>query len=177
MSPSDSELVARFRSGDDLAFVLLYNRYKRRVVAFCQGFVGGDGAEDVVQEVFLRLYRNRHKLDGDGFRTVLFTVARNLCMNTLRDRKHTEPLGEREVPSTPGFGRDLEAKDLLSRLLSQLHGTERELFLLREVAGLAYEELAMVLGKSPGALRVQMFRIRQKLRAVLARLEEEGREQ
>ncbi|NOZ56149.1 MAG: RNA polymerase sigma factor, partial [Calditrichaeota bacterium] len=163
----------RFRSGDDLAYVLLYNRYKRRVLAFCRGYVGGNGAEDVVQEVFLRLYRNRHKLDGDGFRAILFTVARNLCMNALRDRKRTEPLGEGHIPSTSALGRHLEAKDLLSRLLSQLNDTERELFLLREVAGLPYEELALVLGKNPGALRVQMLRVRQKLRAMLARLEEE----
>ena len=178
MAASDEELVSRFRAGDDLAFVRLYNRYKRPLLGFCLSFLPHAAAEDVVQETFLRLFKRRARLDPGSFRATLFVTARNLCLNALRGRNRVESMGNEEpqIGETENPDRAVEARDLLSRLTRGLTREERELLLLRELGGLSYEDLATLLAKSPGALRVQMFRIRQKLHSALRRLESEEKQ-
>ncbi len=173
MTASDAELVARFRSGDDLAYVLLYNRYKRRVLAFCRGYLGDGEAEDLAHDVFLRIYQRRTALQNGDFRALLFTTARNLCLNALRSKNRLSISGE--PPEAPGSDPEtkIEVRDLLARVLAYLTPEERNLLLLREVAGFSYRELGDLLGKEPGTVRVQLYRIREKLRSTLAELRQQ----
>jgi len=170
---SDAELVTRFRSGDDLAYVLLYNRYKRQVVAFCRGYVGGDEAEDLAHDVFLRIYRRRGTLQDGNFRALLFKTARNLCLNALRSK--SQHLQLEAFPEQPNSDpeTDFATRNLLAYLLARLTSEERELLLLREAAGFSYQELGDFLGKKPGTVRVQLYRIRDKLRTALVQLKQQ----
>ncbi|MBT8401620.1 MAG: sigma-70 family RNA polymerase sigma factor, partial [Rhodothermia bacterium] len=83
---TDSEIIDAFRSGDELAFALLYGRYKTGVYAFClKMLLDREEALDAVQDTFLRVYENRSRLlSTPAFRSWLFTIARNQCLNRLR---------------------------------------------------------------------------------------------
>src|SRR3954462_9149495 len=83
---SDEELMTLFKGGDEKAFVVLYNRYKRRVYAYCARMVNSkERADDLFQEVFVRVARKRHRFEAGSFSAWLFAIARNLCLNALRD--------------------------------------------------------------------------------------------
>ena len=88
MTPDDRSLIEAFQSGDEFAFVALYNRYKGPVFAFCvKMLLDRAAAEDVLQETFVRVYENRERLTRPGsFKAWLFTIARNLAINNARKR-------------------------------------------------------------------------------------------
>src|SRR6478736_7835675 len=85
----DIRLMLRVRDDDQAAFAELVERFQHRLVGVMHHLVGNaDEAEDLAQEVFLRVYRNRKKYTPKAkFSTWLFTIANNLALNALRDRK------------------------------------------------------------------------------------------
>ena len=86
LNHGDRALIEAFQSGDEFAFVSLYNRYKDAVYAFCvKMLLNKELAQDVMQDTFLRVYENRERLmKTDSFKAWLFTIARNQCLNQLR---------------------------------------------------------------------------------------------
>src|SRR6187551_2473256 len=96
----DIRLMLRVRDDDDAAFAELVGRFQHRLVAVMHHLVGNaDEAEDLAQEVFLRVYRNRKKYTPKAkFSTWLFTIANNLDLNALRNRgrKPVVPLDPNE---------------------------------------------------------------------------------
>jgi RNA polymerase sigma factor (sigma-70 family) len=84
----DDDLVARVRAGDETAFDTIYERYHRRLLAFCQHVVGSEEAEDVLQHTFVSAYRAlRRPEEPVALRPWLYTIARNRCLSTLRARE------------------------------------------------------------------------------------------
>src|SRR5436190_3782445 len=103
----DIRLMLRVRDGDDqAAFAELVERFQHRLVGVMHHLVGNaDEAEDLAQEVFLRVYRTRKKYTPKAkFSTWLFTIANNLALNALRDRqrKPVVPLDARAAPNASG---------------------------------------------------------------------------
>lgn len=191
----DAELFERFRGGDNNAYTVLYHRYSARVMGYVQSLVGTENqaADDIFQETFIRLYRERARIDGDEsspLRNVggwLFRVARNLSLNQIRSESYLTdiPTGyhERLVTSTGDaypalFGDDLDEEELLRRVhqvVATLPVGLREVFVLREVNGMSYEETAEIAGCSMEAARMRLSRARSMIRRALTPYHDEIR--
>lgn len=171
----DKALIEAFQSGDEFAFVSLYNRYKSPVYAFCVKMLGDRAAaQDVLQETFLRVYENRDRLLNTGsFKAWVFTIARNQCLNALRRSSRRVPLDEETARLTPGIqeaGAPLERSEqveLINRFLNQLHEDYREVLILREYQNLSYEEIAAVTRSTLSAVKSRLFKARRKLATYL----------
>lgn len=184
--PSDWELVARARTGDDQAFTRLVRRYERGVMAFCQRMVGSrDDAEDLAQESFIRVYRYLGRLRPEAkFSTALFGMARNLTLNFLRDsrrrgRGNTRSLTRSDASEAPiqdeanHPGRRVrlrEMESLIEQALERVSPEHREVLVLRELNGLDYDAIAAVTKCRKGTVKSRLARAREQLRVHLVEL-------
>lgn len=174
MLPADEkDLIEAFQSGDEFAFVSLYNRYKTPVYGFCVKMLGDKTlAQDVMQETFLRVYENRDRLiKTSSFKSWVFTIARNQCLNQLRRAKRQVLLedgpGEETSPPVPhGQMAHLEKSEqvqLVNHFLDQLKDDYREVIILREYQNLSYAEIAAVTRSTLSAVKSRLFKARRKL--------------
>lgn len=167
----DRALIEAFCNGDDYAFVSLYNRHKDAVYGFCYKMLLDRAvAQDAVQETFLRVFENRERLDHVGaFRSWLFTIARNHCLNLLRKSRRQVPLEEpvREAAAsveTPVAQMERsEQVELVHAYLAQLKPDYREVIVLREYQNLSYAEIAAVTRSTLSAVKSRLFKARRKL--------------
>ena len=172
MPQSDHKLIEAFQQGDEFAFVALYNRYKGPVYAFCAKMLLDRAvAQDVMQETFVRVYENRQRLMKVGsFKSWLFTIARNQCLNNLRrSKRHTkfdETAADVQVfdGETP-FARLMKAEqvELVNRFLNELSPEYREVLVLREYQNLSYDEIASVTRNTVSSVKSRLFKARRKL--------------
>ncbi len=173
MTTDDRALIEAMRDGDELAFVSLYNRYKDQVYGFClKMLLDKERAADVMQDTFLRVYENRERLLNVGsFRSWLFTIARNQCLNVIRREK-------RQVSLEPAMREDASMKasqkpsaplekseqvELVNHCLAQLKPDYREVIILREYQNLSYKEIAAVTRSTLSAVKSRLFKARRKL--------------
>jgi RNA polymerase sigma-70 factor (ECF subfamily) len=172
----EATLVARARDRDVAAFETLVRRYERRIYALCLRMLGGNAeAEDVAQDVFLTAWRRLPGIETDAaFGGWLYRTATNRCLNLLRRRRPTVELDEHTAPAV-GAADDPEravqnraAMTALSAALAQLAPTQRACWLLREVHGRSYEEIARSLDVTTGAVRGRIARARSELAEVMA---------
>jgi RNA polymerase sigma-70 factor (ECF subfamily) len=134
-------------------------RYLRRVVG------SPEPARDLTQEVFLRVSRAGIPNATDiGKRAWLFRIARNLALNHLRDGRRRPAAVALDPPGVPATQ---ELAVALSAAIAALPETERDVFLLRESAGLSYEEIATACELPLESVRSRLHRARQTLRAAL----------
>ena len=168
---NEHALIDSFRSGDEFAFVSLYNRYKGPVYSFCyKMLLDSDAAQDVTQGTFLRIYENRDRLmKSSAFKSWLFTIARNQCLNALRrSGKHVgiEPDGANLPVSidTP-FTRMERSEQVrfVTKFLESLSPEYREVIVLREYQNMTYEEIAAVTRSTISAVKSRLFKARRKL--------------
>jgi len=124
--------------------------------------VGPNEATDLTQEVFLRVARSTvPDTTADGERAWVFRIARNLALNHRRDsgrRPETVELADAARPASQ------ETSAAMKQALDRLSPLDRDVFLLREVAGLSYEEIAGSCEISHAAVRARLHRARQQLR-------------
>lgn len=170
MHPEDRALIEAFQEGDEFAFVSLYNRYRGGVYAFCVKMLFDRSlAQDVMQETFLRVYENRDRLaNSSSFKSWLYTIARNQCLNQLRRTSRQIPLDENRqdffLPETPIT--QLEKSErvrLITHFLGELKPDYREVLVLREYQNLSYEEIAAVTRSTLSAVKSRLFKARRKL--------------
>lgn len=180
--PGDEALVAEARRaapGDTRAFETLVQRHQRRVLANCRHLArAGNDAEDLVQEVFVKAYFALERFEGRStFKTWLTRVKANHCLNYLRrhrgvnyvtldDDEAAASDRLREAPTAP---RDLERRDERAQVtaaLDALPDTLRVPLVLREVDGLAYEEIAETLGIGLSAAKMRVKRAREQFRLI-----------
>ena len=174
MHEEDRSLIQAFQSGDDFAFVSIYNRHRSAVYTFClKMLLDRDGAQDVMQETFLRVYENRTRLLNAGsFRAWLFTIARNQCLNTLRRDRRNVPLDpeDESVLALPEASLSrMEANEEIDRVnefLIRLKDEYREVLILREYQNLSYEEIAAITRSTVSAVKSRLFKARRKLAAM-----------
>ncbi|MEK6570606.1 MAG: RNA polymerase sigma factor [Bacteroidota bacterium] len=172
MHSDEEKLVRDFQAGDDLAFVALYNRYKRSIYVFCSKMLlDSESAKDCVQDVFLKVYEHRDQLiRPERFTSWLFTIARNQCLTFYRSSKHeaTEEVDFDSLRSSEEEAPDKmverhETASLLNKFLSELKMEYREVLLLREFQNLSYKEIAEILGDSVSSVKSRIFKARQRL--------------
>jgi RNA polymerase sigma-70 factor (ECF subfamily) len=184
----DIRLMLRVRDDDPGAFEELVELYQHRLVAVMNHLVGkAEEAEDLAQEVFLRVYRSRKKYrPRSKFSTWLFTIANNLALNALRSRQRkpmvslpaqdSGPLGPRpaeQIVRDRGSGpmRRLERQelsDLIRRALEGLNERQRMAVVLNKFEDMNYAEIAEVMGLTTKAIKSLLSRARENLRAALS---------
>lgn len=165
----DEDLMRRYADGDGVAFEELFRRYEERAFAlFCRWTRSPQRAEDLYQELFLRLHRSRASYDPNRrFAPWFFQIATRLAVDDHRRafRKHEIPMGEKEIASS-----DLDLQHRLAhieeadQLLGELSPEERHVLVSAKVEGTSYAELADDLGKSVAAVKKLASRAMQRLR-------------
>jgi len=180
--PSDEDLIEKFQNGDLYAFDLIVNRYKNQLLNFVYRFLGNaEEAEDLVQETFLRVYRNRKAYQKVAkFSTWIYTIAGNLAKTELRKRKRRKffsisDLGYNEKdydisdeaynPEKDVDGRMKE--EIIHREIDGLSPKFREVILLRDVQQLSYEEISQIVNIPLGTVKSRVNRGRLKLQEKL----------
>ncbi len=174
---TDDDLVALFRNGHLSAGSALYKRYNDAVYSFCLRMLGdADGAKDAAQETFVKMVTKIQTVrNGTAFKTWLFSVARNEVLMTVRKRKTVtmEQYDEDETatvdsatPLTMAIRADVREK--ISGAIAQLKPAYREAYLLREIEGLSYEEIANATNSSISAVKTKIFKSRAALNVMLA---------
>jgi RNA polymerase sigma-70 factor (ECF subfamily) len=184
LSPSDAELIERCLRKDNSAWDQVVARFRRKVFHIAYKFTGKhDEAEDLTQEIFLRVFKSLDKFNRDAdFSTWLSSVARNHCIDHYRAGKR-----EREVlvedllafdlapASTGNPYRTLEDRDrrsFLRRGLDLLPDKLREAVVLRDLQGLSYQEMADQLGLPEGTVKSRINRGREELARLLLRAQQ-----
>jgi RNA polymerase sigma-70 factor (ECF subfamily) len=172
-------LVGKLRSEREAAWEEIVRRYRRRVFGVAYKFTGKyEEAEDLAQEIFLRVFRSLDHFDRNAdFGTWLYSVSRNHCIDRYRSgRREREALVDREI-SMEDFAsgrfdphRELELRDnkqMLSRALQSLPVKLREAVVLRDIHGLTYQEIVGRLGLPEGTVKSRINRGRLELGRVL----------
>lgn len=166
----DEFLMARYADGDAAAFEELFRRYEPRAHAFFLRRTGSrERAQDLCQELFLRIHRARDRYDaGRPFAPWLFQIARHLLVDDARraHRAHEVPLGAHE-PRAEHAGSEarLGDREAVGQALAGLSGEERHILVASKLDGVGYPELAAQLGKSAEAVRQIASRALRRLRA------------
>jgi RNA polymerase sigma-70 factor (ECF subfamily) len=183
MECNDLGLVTKARAGDSAAFQVLVERHSRPLFRLAYRMTASQqDAEDVVQESFLRAYKQLARFDDRAsFGTWLYRIAVNCSLDLVRSRKrrneHLAPQGsELEDPvmllpspdATPErLALSGEVRERVTEAMTLLSASERTAFVLRHFEGMCIEEVSRVLGCQPGAAKHSVFRAVQKLRRAL----------
>lgn len=184
----DSELVTAYLKGGERAFDVLVDRYQTRLLNFIYRTVGDrERAEDLVQEVFVRVYRHLGRFDrSKKFSTWIYTIASNLAKNELRNRSRN-PLvffqaltrgltGDEERPvefednrmRPDELFRKRHLRDVVESSVARLPVHHREVFVLRELEGKSYEEIAAITRCNLGTVKSRLNRARTAFAALVA---------
>jgi RNA polymerase sigma-70 factor (ECF subfamily) len=184
----DVRLMLRVRGDDAEAFEELMLRYQNRVVSLLAHITGRrDMAEDLAQDVFLRIYRARKRyVPGSKFSTWLFTITHNVASNAQRSlsRRREVNLAAKGTTETGAVSLDsaavaasglmptrqldkLELRDVVNIAVAALNERQREAVLLNKFEHLSYEEIAEVMQLTPSAVKSLLTRARTNLRDVL----------
>ena len=175
----DFELIERARSGDDGAFNQVVQAYRKRILGTIARLIGRpEDVEDVGQEVFLRLYYSLDQLrTAEVFEPWLYRLTVNAAYDYLRRQRRRQEsrmsdLSEQQVmmaDALAGEKRNTEEKrrtkvrELVQALLGKISEEDRILLTLKEVEGLSLKELEKVYKVNENALKVRLFRARQRV--------------
>ncbi|HLI86454.1 MAG TPA: sigma-70 family RNA polymerase sigma factor [Bryobacteraceae bacterium] len=179
--------IEKARGGDSEAFRLLVERHSRALFRLGFRMTGNESdAEDVVQETFLKAYRQLGSFDGRaGFGTWLYRIAANCALDLVRARQRR---GEQRFEGPAGAGVEAKApleaiasaepapdrlamsgevRERLAQAMNGLSAAERAAFVLRHFEGMCIEDVGRALGCQTGAAKHSVFRAVQKLRRAL----------
>jgi RNA polymerase sigma-70 factor (ECF subfamily) len=169
----DFELIERARSGDDSAFNQVVQAYRKRILGTIARLIGRpEDVEDVGQEVFLRLYFSLDQLrTAEVFEPWLYRLTVNAAYDYLRRQRRSD-LSEQQVmmaDAAAGGKRNVEEvrrtkiRETVDDLLGKISEEDRILLTLKEVEGLSLKELEKIYRVNENALKVRLFRARQRV--------------
>jgi RNA polymerase sigma-70 factor (ECF subfamily) len=185
-SLEDTGLVNAYLDGETRSFDVLVERYQTRLLNFVYRIVGDrERAEDLVQEVFVRVYRHLGRFDrSKKFSTWIYTIASNLAKNELRNRSRNplvlftsmtkgwedeeRPLEFEDPSSRPDdLFRKRHVRELVESSVAQLPTHHREVFMLREIEGRSYEEIAEITHCNLGTVKSRLNRARNSFAEII----------
>jgi len=178
---SDEELLVLYRNGEAGAMDQLVARYKNAICAFVYRMDRRPSdSEDIAQEVFLKVHEFRHTFDpGRKFSTWIFGIAHNICLNRVRKDKwfafwpkespDSDKPKEFESPglSPRDAAEEKERAELVKKCIQALPFLQKECLVLREYENMDYKEIADVIKKPIGTVRILLYSARQNLKATL----------
>jgi RNA polymerase sigma-70 factor (ECF subfamily) len=183
----DSAVVSAYLGGEPRAFDELVDRYQNRLLNFVFRTTGDrERAEDLVQEVFVRVYRHIHRFDRSRkFSTWIYTIASNLAKNELRNRSRNplvlfqairrnwedddRPLQFEDPASRPDdMDRKRHLRDAVEEAVQKLPRHHRNVFVLRDLEGKSYEEIAEITSTNLGTVKSRLNRARNAFAALVA---------
>ncbi len=180
---TDEQLISRFQNGDVSSFDILVRRYQNPLFNYVSRFVGdATEAEDIVQETFYRLYRNKHYYKEIAkFSTWIYTIAGNLARTELRRKKKRKFFSinffmstdkDYDIPdptSSPEEKLDAVVTDeIIQKAIKKLAPKFKEVILLRDVQGFSYDEIAEIVNVPLGTIKSRVNRARLKLQEDLS---------
>jgi RNA polymerase sigma-70 factor (ECF subfamily) len=190
--PTDDDVMIRaFQTGDREAFDRLVTRHRDEVFNLCYRFLGDyEDANDAAQEAFIKAFRGLRKFRFDSaFSTWLYRIAVNTCKNRLNSKAHRQrrrtvaldnpgpdggAAGYQVRNGSPDPAARLERKEraaMVQRAIDRLDSDRKTVVILRDIQGLAYEEIAAVTGLALGTVKSRIARaradLREKLRSVI----------
>ena len=180
----DEDLMVQYQAGEVRAFELLLSRHRKPVFNFILRFVGDrETAEDLLQETFMRVIKGADAYKRQAkFTTWLYTIARNLCVDQTRRRKHRKhasldaPMGADDDSGTlldviPSGEMASDRKSVNKQLYQRLQGAigalseeQREVFLMREFLDMPFKQIADVVGVPENTVKSRMRYALEKLR-------------
>ena len=188
----DHDLVIGAQEGVAEAFSTIVDKYHRRIYALAYRTCGGDQAEDLTQEVFLRAFSQMHKFEvrnEASLRTWLYRIAMNACINELRRMKRRRRVegpsldapvqtddGEiqRSVPDESEMPHMMaerhETRELVHQIIRQMSPKYQQVLVLIDLEGMEYEDAAAVIGCRIGTVKSRLSRAREALAAKLRAL-------
>tara|TARA_A100001037_G_scaffold306813_1_gene355991 strand:- start:3324 stop:3911 length:588 start_codon:yes stop_codon:yes gene_type:complete len=179
---TDEQLISRFQSGDERAYIELVNRYRDRLINFVYQFLGDfEQSEDVVQDTMLKLYQKKHYYrEIAKFSTWIYTIARNLANTELRKRKRrkttllsqmTREEKDYDLPAIqPETGQELQnefAEKRIQKAIQELPEHFRTVIILRDIQELSYDDISSIIGVPLGTVKSRINRARLQLQADL----------
>ena len=179
---TDEQLIARFQSGDERAYIELVNRYRDRLINFVFPFLGDfEQAEDVVQETMLKLYEKKHYYrEIAKFSTWIYTIARNLANTELRKKKRrkttyisrmTKDDRQYDIPAVQAdLNQNLQnefIRDRIHEAIKELPEHFKTVIILRDIQELSYDDISNIVGVPLGTVKSRINRARLQLQAEL----------
>ena len=179
---TDEQLIARFQSGDERAYIELVNRYRDRLINFVYPFLGDfEQAEDVVQETMLKLYEKKHYYrEIAKFSTWIYTIARNLANTELRKKKRrkttyisrmTKDDRQYDIPAVQAdLNQNLQnefIRDRIHAAIKELPEHFKTVIILRDIQELSYDDVSNIVGVPLGTVKSRINRARLQLQAEL----------
>ena len=166
---TDGRLVDLVRAGNDRAFEAIVDRYQGPLLRYCAGLLPQARAEDAIQQTFLNAYAAMQRGDADlELRPWLYRIARNACLNALRESGWSHEQIENLRRGTESAQEVAERRSELRQMVAAVHTLptrQREAVVLRELEGRTYDQIARELDSSEGAVRQLLNRARHTLRA------------
>ena len=170
---SDEQLIKEITAGNDTAFRTLMERYQRQVFRTTMGFVHmKEDAEDITQEVFIRVYQSLHTFQGESeFSTWLYRITVNMSLNSLRKNKKNRMLQSLEAifsyrtqEKTPLEELEQAERDKRIRMaIDTLPEKQRMAFILSNYEELSQKKIAEVMNRSEGAVEQLLQRAKKNL--------------
>ncbi len=191
MEKSDEQLIFEYQDGSTKSLEELFERFKRRILNFALRILGNRAdAEDVTSEVFLALQTKKQLFNPKAkFSTWLFTIARNQCLDKIRNKKKmismwfTRNDGSREekeweIPDKQNLApQELEREETIRQVkkaIENLPLEQREALVLREYQDFSYSQISEVLSCSLEQVKILIFRARENLKSTLPSILSEG---
>lgn len=189
----ETRLISRLRKGDEDAFRVLMQQYERRLFSIAYSItLEREESLDIVQEVFMKVFQNIHAFkEKSKLSTWLRRITVNECLNWQRRWKrrfrwHHQPLEKDDAGDYPELGTDTyhpetlyqekELEKIIWEKLGKLPEEARAVFVLKEMEGLSYDEIAKTLKIKRGTVSSRLFYARKKLKELLKEyIDEEGR--
>ncbi len=182
------------RKGDTEALEQLYKRYYKQLYGYVARYLyDPDRAEDIVQEVFFRVYNNRENYEPTAkFSSWVYRIARNLCVDDKRRHWSRRVILNSQMSEDDGgpdfldfaADRSINARDryvektdmdIIREAIGSLSDEQREVMLLHKYEGLSYKEIAEILGVTPESVKQRAYRAHMRLREILKPMMEEAR--
>ena len=167
----DAELISACRRGEARAMEMLYHQFKRRVFGMAHRIVGGNDAEEVAQEVFVRVFRGLAAFRGDSaLSTWIYRLTVNASLSHLARRGRRQEVSDdalAELAAPPETTRDPALANRIEIALGALPPGYRAILVLHDVEGLSHEECAQILECRVGTCKSQLHKARARMRELL----------
>jgi RNA polymerase sigma-70 factor (ECF subfamily) len=173
----DTKLMLKFAKGDASAFEQILKKYKKLVINIAYRFIQDRiEAEDIAQEVFLRVYESAKRYKPKAkFSTWIYKITLNVCLNKLRSKKHLQTISlnkPKEIPDPTYIHPfiNLEKKELnqlIKEAIDSLPINQRIAVILQKYQGLSYREISKIMGCSTSAVDSLLQRAKQNLKRKL----------